>query len=144
MLHVSAATRHLVEHIVRSCRALHERGAGDDGAQPDVSSAAPAPVLVITSRHVSRHVVVDAIFGLRFGYDPTVRNLAELPQDVLLRIFSTLPAQSLCSLGARARAPRARSCCAAPERRAGWAHSCAAPCASCARARARSASEQVI
>lgn len=90
----------LVDHLVRSCRLAHDRALPDDGSQPDLLLDA-LPHTFVSARPASRHIVVDAILGIRCGYDPTVKRLTDLPQDVLLRIFSTLPTQSLCSLGAR-------------------------------------------
>jgi len=51
----------------------------------------------------SRPIVINAILGLPTRqYDPTVRSLMELRQDVVCRIFSHLEPASLCCLGARA------------------------------------------
>lgn len=45
-------------------------------------------------------VVIDAVFGRRTEYDPTVKRLADLPQDIMCRICSNLSPRSLCNLGA--------------------------------------------
>jgi hypothetical protein len=79
---------------VRRVLHLAELSSSSHSLDPDQLLLAPRPA--------PRNLVVDAILGARCGYDPTVRQLTALPHDVLLHIFSSLPARSLCNLGARA------------------------------------------
>lgn len=99
---LTKAVVRLAHDLAAWCRRAHDLAPADEGSQLEQTSVLLSGLG--PSRSASRHVVVDAILGIRCGYDPTVRNLSELPHDVLLRIFSTLPVQSLCSLGARPRA----------------------------------------